>query len=204
MLRFIIAIILGYIFGSVCAAVILTRKYYGSDVRDQGSGNAGTTNVARVFGIKAGLLTLLGDMGKTALSALAGWLLAGPDGLTAACTACILGHCYPVFFEFRGGKGVSVAACIALVFDVRMFLTLLVIFVLLFLLYHRVSLCSITAAAAYPWIHLLFNPGFGLRFRLCCFIGLLVIFLHRENIRRLLRGEEARFQPKSNQEKKLP
>lgn len=190
------AAVLGYLLGSVSVAVLITRRL-GKDVRDAGSGNAGATNVARVYGMKTGLLTLGGDMAKTALSALLGQFLAGPDGLAVACGACLLGHCFPVFFKFRGGKGVSVGACIALVLDWRVFLALAALFFLVFLFSRRVSLCSVCAAAGYPWLYLLFNPGFGFRFWLCCGIGLLVIVLHRSNILRLLKGEEAPFRPGS-------
>jgi len=193
----ILAALLGYIFGSVSIAVLITRAHYGGDVRAHGSGNAGATNVARVFGMQAGVITLLGDMAKTAVSALFGWLLAGADGLALACTACIVGHCFPVFFGFRGGKGVSVGACIALIFDVRMLLVLLVLFVILFLLFRRVSVCSMAAALSYPGLYYLFNPSPDLRFWLCCFIGLLVFFLHRGNLMRLLRGQEPKFRPGS-------
>ncbi len=186
----------GYLLGSVSVAVLLTRRL-GKDVREQGSGNAGATNVARVYGMKTGLLTLLGDMAKTALSALLGWLLAGPDGLAVACTACLLGHCFPLYFKFRGGKGVSVGACIALFLDWRMFLALAALFFLVFLLSRRVSLCSVCAALSYPGLYYLFDPALSLRFWLCCGIGLLVIFLHRGNILRLLKGEEAVFRPGS-------
>lgn len=194
---YILALLLGYLLGSVSIAVLLSRARYGGDVRTQGSGNAGATNVARVFGMKAGLITLLGDMAKTALSALFGWLLAGPDGLALACTACIVGHCFPVFFRFRGGKGVSVGACIALLLDFRMLLILLALFVILFLLFRRVSVCSMAAALSYPGLYYLFNPSLDLRFWLCCFIGALVFFLHRGNLMRLIRGEEPKFRPGS-------
>lgn len=204
MIRLALSALLGYLLGSVSVAVLLSRRHFGGDVRTRGSGNAGATNVARVFGMKAGLLTLLGDMAKTALSALGGWLLAGADGLAVACAACLLGHCFPAYFSFRGGKGVAVAGCIALFLDWRMFLLLLVLFAAVFLLSRRVSLCSVAAAAAYPWLYLLLDPGLSLRFWLCLFIGVLVIVLHRSNIRRLLRGEEAPFRPKSSSEKETP
>ncbi len=194
--RLAASLLAGYLLGSVSVAVLLNRRL-GKDVRDAGSGNAGATNVARVFGMKTGLLTLGGDMAKTALSALLGQLLAGPDGLAIACGACLLGHCFPVFFKFRGGKGVSVGACIALVLDWRMFLALAAVFFLVFLLSRRVSLCSVCAALSYPGLYYLFNPGLSFRFWLCVGIGLLVIFLHRSNIRRLLQGEEAKFRPGS-------
>lgn len=197
MLTYLLPALLGYLFGSVSVAVLLTKKKFGRDVRCSGSGNAGATNVARIYGMRAGLLTLFGDMAKTALSALCGWLLGGADGLAVACAACLVGHCFPVYFAFRGGKGVSVGACIALFLDWRMFVALLLLFALLFVLFRRVSLCSLAAALSYPGLYYLFNPGLGLRFWLCCGIGALVFFLHRSNLRRLLRGEEAKFRPGS-------
>ncbi len=195
-IKFILPALAGYLLGSVSVAVLLSREHYGRDVRELGSGNAGATNAARVYGLKAGLFTLGGDMAKTALSALLGYLLGGEDGLAIACGACLLGHCFPVYFRFRGGKGVSVGACIALLLDWRMFLALVVLFALVYLLSRRVSLCSVVAALSYAGLYYLFNPALSFRFWLCCGCGLLVLFLHRGNIRRLLRGEKAEFRPK--------
>lgn len=197
MIKYILIAIIGYLLGSISVAVMLTKGKYGSDIRNQGSGNAGATNVARVFGMRAGLITLLGDMAKTALSGLAGVLIAGETGLAVACGACLIGHCWPVWFGFRGGKGVSVSGCIALLLDWRLFLILVAWFFLMFLLSHRVSVCSVTAALVYPIAYWLLNPGFSAGLVVCCMITVVVIFLHRGNIRRLLRGEEARFHPKS-------
>lgn len=195
-MRYIISGIIGYLLGSVSVAVLLTKKRYGGDVRGQGSGNAGATNVARVFGMKAGLITLAGDMCKTALSGLCGWLLAGENGLAVACALCLVGHCWPLYFGFKGGKGVSVSACIGLLLDWRLFLIALVCFALVFLISRRVSLCSITCAVLYPIAYWLLNHRTDPAFWVCCMITAVVIFLHRSNIKRLLKGEEAEFRPK--------
>ena len=132
-------------------------------------------------------------MAKTAAAALIGVLLAGSTGLAVACAAALTGHCFPIYYRFRGGKGVSASACIALLLDWRFFLLLLALFVIVFLLGRRVSLCSISAAAAFPWLYLLLNQGWSPALLLCLYVMVLVIWLHRPNIQRLLRGEEKPF-----------
>lgn len=199
--KYALIVVVGYLLGSVSSAIIYIRKKYHVDVREEGSGNAGATNVARTHGVQAGLITLGLDMVKTALSALFGYWLAGSTGVAVACAAAITGHCWPVYFGFRGGKGVSVAACIALLLDWRMFLILFAVFAVVFLLTRRISACSISCAAVYPIVYWLLHPGFGLEHILCLFICVLVIFLHRSNIRRLLKGEEAEFRPKPRERK---
>lgn len=197
MLNYVFCLLAGYLCGSVSVAVLMTKWKYGADVRTAGSGNAGATNVARVFGMKAGLLTLAGDMLKTAVAGALGWLLMGYSGLALACLGTLLGHCWPLYFQFKGGKGVSVGACIALLLDWRFFLLLLAWFFLWFFISRRVSVCSLLCATVYPWAFYLFHPCFDLPFVICCLIGVLVIYLHQANIGRLLRGEEAPFKPKS-------
>ena len=199
MLKYVFCALIGYLCGSVSVAVLMTRKKYGRDVRTAGSGNAGATNVARVFGMSAGLMTLGGDMLKTAVSGLAGYLLCGYHGLAVACLGCLLGHCWPLYFHFKGGKGVSVSACIALLLDWRFFLVLLLWFFLMFAISKRVSFCSLMCAVVFPWAFYLFHGAFDLPFWICCIIAVIVFYLHRANIGRLLRGEEAKFKPKSAQ-----
>lgn len=191
--KYLLVVVAGYLLGSVSSAIIYIKKKYHVDVREEGSGNAGATNVARTHGLQAGLITLGFDMVKTALSALIGWWLLGETGVAVGCAAALTGHCWPIYFNFRGGKGVSVSACIALLLDWRFFLILLVLFFATFFLSKRVSVCSITAAAAYPWIYLLLHPGMSPAFYLCLYIMVLVIVFHRSNIRRLIRGEEPEF-----------
>ena len=188
-----LSLLLGYLLGSLMIGVILTKCFFGGDVRGQGSGNAGATNVARVFGWKAGLLTLLGDAVKTAAAMLLGRLLAGMAGETAAAFGCLLGHCFPLFFQFRGGKAVSVSAAIGFVFSRKLFLMLLVAFFLMFLLTRRVSVCSMSAAVVFP-LGLMSIGGFPwYAVALGFFITAFVIFMHRSNIRRLLNGTEPEF-----------
>lgn len=194
-LKYILAAVAGYLLGSLSFSLLLTRLKYGKDIRECGSGNAGATNTARVFGMGAGLLTLVGDMAKTAAAGLLGRLLGGDLGLSIALAACLLGHCFPVYHGFRGGKGVSVSGCIALMLDWRMFLIILGVFLLAAVLSGRVSLGSVTAALAFPWAYLIPGHGFDSGFWLCCLVMVLVIFLHRANIGRLIRGTEPKFKP---------
>ena len=194
--------LIGYLLGSVSISVILSTYVMHTDVRKHGSGNAGATNIARVFGLRAGVLTLLGDMLKTVAAGLIGQLLAGRLGLVIGCAGCVIGHSWPVFFKFRGGKGVAVSACIGLLLDWRFFLLLAVVFFTVFFLTKRVSACSVVSALAYPVIYWLLHPVFGAEHCLCIFICVLVVFLHRGNLRRLLRGEEAKFRFKSEKEAK--
>jgi glycerol-3-phosphate acyltransferase PlsY len=192
-LIYAVIVIAGYLLGSLNVAIVYIQKKYHVDVRTEGSGNAGATNVARTHGLGAGLLTLGSDMAKTAAAALIGWKLAGDTGLAVACAAALTGHCFPIYYRFKGGKGVSASACIALLLDWRFFLLLLALFVVVFLLGRRVSLCSVSAAAAFPWLYLLLNPGWSPALLVCLYVMVLVIVMHRANIGRLLRGEEKKF-----------
>ena len=189
----LISLVGGYLLGSVSAAVMLTRHLRLGDVRKQGSGNAGATNVARVYGIWVGLLTLLGDGIKTALAMWLGRLLAGEPGAIIAAFGCLMGHCFPLYFGFKGGKAVSVSGAIGLFLDWRFFLILVAVFLLTALLTKRVSVGSMAAAVAYP-LGMLALGGFPwYTLVLGVFITLFVIFMHRENVKRLLKGTEPAF-----------
>ena len=194
-MKMALSALIGYLLGSVSSSIILSRAKYYVDIRRRGSGNAGAANMARVHGMAAGLATLGGDMAKTALSALFGWLLAGQNGLLLACAAALIGHCWPVYYHFRGGKGVSVSACIALLLDWRFFAVLLVLFGLFFLIGRRVSLCSVLLALVYPLVFWLLGNGWGPGMALCCLVTVVVVFCHRSNIARILKGEEPPFRP---------
>jgi glycerol-3-phosphate acyltransferase PlsY len=191
--RILLSLVGGYLLGSISVAIVLTRRK-GGDVRDKGSGNAGATNVARVYGIWVGLATLVGDGVKTAVAMLVlGRLLAGDQGMVAAAFGCLLGHCFPLYFGFRGGKAVSVGAAIGLCLDWRLFLILLGVFLILAFSTKRVSVGSMAAAVAFPIGQLILGgfPWYSLA--LGCFITVFVIFMHRENVKRLLHGKEPEF-----------
>ena len=191
-IKYALSLIIGYLFGSVCVAVLFTRYKYREDVRDNGSGNAGATNVARVYGFRAGIITFLGDALKTVLGAGIGWLLAGEMGLVLGTAGAIVGHCFPIFFGFRGGKGVSVGAALALIADPLGGIMSLTVFAILAFSTRIVSLSSMIASALFPVFCLILGVS-GPRLTLGIFGAALVVFMHRSNIRRLIRGEEKKF-----------
>ena len=191
-----LAVVAGYLIGSISCSVLLTKLHYKTDVRTQGSGNAGATNVARVFGMKAGVLTLLGDVLKTVISMLIGKLLGGDLGLALAGGACLFGHAWPIYFKFKGGKGISVGAGLALMVDWKILLIIFAVFAVVFAITHIVSAASVCAAASI--VPAVFIVGAALpQTVMICIAGPLVIWLHRSNIVRLMKGEEKKFVPKS-------
>lgn len=184
-----------YLLGSISSSVVLSKLVFRADVRAKGSGNAGATNVARNFGMWAGITTLLCDMLKTALAMGIGVWLGGETGKAVAGIACLLGHSFPVFFGFKGGKGISVGAVVAMFVGWQHFAFVLGLFILGMLLTRIVSVGSIMAAAGLPVAVRLF--GGSRQDAVLSLLGaVLVIWLHRENLGRLFRGEEKKFQPK--------
>ena len=191
-LSYLFVIIVGYLLGSLSVSVILSRRLLGSDVRSHGSGNAGATNMARVYGMKAGVMTLVGDMLKALIAMWFGNLLLGDNGLAAAGIACIVGHCFPVFHNFKGGKGISVGAAIGLAIDWRVFLFIVVVFFIAALLTKKVSFGSLCASVSIIIACLLFHVSTP-KLILAAFAMVLAIYQHRANIQRLRDGTEADF-----------
>ncbi len=189
----IILTILSYLLGSIPAG-FLVGSSAGVDVRNSGSGNIGATNVARTLGWKKGLVTLFADVAKGFLPVFAAHLLdLGSAAAAAAGLAAFAGHLYPVFLRFKGGKGVATAAGVYLAAMPLGLLVVLGVFVLAMLAGRRVSLASMAAGVAAPvvaWV--LSYPGEVAWVSLV--IGILVVIRHRENIRRLMAGEEPRFE----------
>lgn len=195
-LLLLIAAIGGYFLGSISMAVILTKIRYSGDVRQEGSGNAGATNVARVFGMRAGLFTLVGDMIKTFAAAGFGYLLAGTNGMVAGLFGAVIGHCFPVYFGFKGGKGISVSLAIALCLDWQMTIISLSLFIIIVLITRYVSLGSLIAVASVPIVYFCFN-GFKMpQALLVILVPILVWYMHRGNIKKLISGTESKFVPK--------
>ncbi len=187
------ASIIAYLIGSISSAVIVTRVFEKKDVRSMGSGNAGATNVTRVFGWGAGIATFVLDIIKTIVAMLLGRLIGGEVGYMAAGTACLVGHCFPLWFGFRGGKGITVGATIGFMLSPWMFLMLLAVFAVVVAITRRVSAASICCAVAFPITEYIVGEREPYRLALGVFIMVLVIFMHRANIKRLINGTEPKF-----------
>lgn len=190
--------VLPYLLGSLNAAIIVSRYKYHDDIRNHGSGNAGLTNMARVFGKKGALFTLLGDIAKQFLSVLIGIILCGEWGAYVAGVFCMFGHIFPLYYHFRGGKGVLTAATMILMIDWQVFLITFALFLLTVLITRYVSLGSIIGGFALPGVVYSSAVLRGTMPSLpaiifSIFIGLLLIFMHRSNIRRLFNGTENKF-----------
>lgn len=187
--------VLDYLLGGINGAILLSKLVEKDDVRRHGSGNAGFTNFFRNYGKRTSLLVILIDAAKAAVSCLlGGWLLGKyglqTEGMLLGGLAATLGHDFPVFLGFRGGKGIVCGFATALVTDWRVGLILLAVFALVYFLTHYVSLASVLCALGFFVSFWLFYPGRPFVLILSGCLSALAIFLHRENIGRLVRGQE--------------
>lgn len=204
----LICLAIGYVCGLFQTSYIIGR-FYKTDIREHGSGNAGTTNALRTFGKKAGAMTLLGDCLKCVAAILLVKLFLGkaygdilPLLTVYAAAGCILGHNFPFYLNFRGGKGIAASVGFILAFDWRIFLICAVLFFTLFFTTHYVSVCSLSAylAAFLAMIFLGQKGAYGMdpahMTEMYVVMGLmtaLAFFRHRANVVRLLNGTENRI-----------
>lgn len=195
--------LMGYFIGSIDFAILISKIFYGRDIRDYGSSNAGTTNVWRTFGKMPAVLTFLGDFIKgivpivfcdfmflVLLEAKAPIYSSVLIGVSA-----LIGHVFPIFYKFKGGKGVAVSAGVLLTLDWTVFLLVVFVFCIVFLISKIVSLSSIFASMSYPIFvflkYLIFGSSvweFIVRIVAAIFICFMVVFMHRSNIKRLIDG----------------
>lgn len=194
-LKIIAVLVIGYLLGSVSVAVLLSKYVFKSDVRNSGSKNAGTTNMARVYGMSAGLLTLAGDVLKTVVSMLIGKALLGEMGFALSAMACIAGHCWPLFFNFKGGKGVAVCGGIAIMLGWKYVVSLIGLFFVIAVVTRYVSLGSLIAVAMLIPALFIFNDYGIWMYIMAIFMIVCVWYMHRGNIKRLLNGTESKFVP---------
>ncbi len=190
----VILIFISYLLGSVPTGVIIAKLAKGTDPRRSGSGNIGATNVARTLGRGAGVATLLGDMLKGAIPVFYAMHYAslGVVVVSLAALAAVLGHLFPVYLGFKGGKGVATACGVFLVLSPLATLICAVVFALIVLVTRYVSLGSMYSAITMP-LALALLPG-KLEFAPVSFlIALLIVFRHRANIKRLKEGTENRL-----------
>lgn len=218
-LAILITAVISYLVGSMNWAIILTRLFYRQDIRQEGSGNAGATNVLRSHGVLPAICTLVGDVGKGVLATLAGgWIMAAIQlahveepmltqeslvfvGQYIAGVFVVIGHLFPVFHGFHGGKGVAAAAGLLFVLDWRMALMCLGLFVITVAVSRMVSLGSVLAMSYVPVLTFVLRrwaDDLPLESAVFCtvlagIVALIVIFKHGSNMRRIAAGTESRI-----------
>lgn len=206
---FILSAIVAYLIGSISFSIIITKLFLKTDVRSHGSGNAGTTNVLRTAGKLPAILTLILDFLKAVAAVGIARLLMNifnSNGnqlliLTVSFVAgifCILGHIYPLYFDFRGGKGALTAVALVAIIDWRIFLVEVFIFILIIIITKYVSAGTVIAAIAYPITTFSLLTFFKVDNALldalfALFIAAIVIYKHKANIKRLLNGTESKI-----------
>lgn len=219
--------VIAYLIGSLNPAILITRAFTGKDIRTMGSGNAGFTNVLRSVGKWPAILTIASDYLKGIVAVLIGWWIFSAMVVTndvspieyvkygryLAGVFVIIGHSFPIYFGFKGGKGVVTANALMLVVDFRVFLLVIGTFLLIFFCTKLISLGSTVCAALFPVYTCLvtyffdYLPSLGttdeIRFRFvlistgCALVvGLMVIIMHKENLKRLFNGEEKKIKAK--------
>ena len=228
--------ILSYCLGSVNFAILITKKISGDDIRSKGSKNAGMTNVMRTVGMKPGIITLVGDMVKAVVAVCLGRFIlplilnAFNDGIVSWYSPysapiifafmcgffVVFGHIFPIFFSFKGGKGIVTIISALLVINWRLFFIMLAIWLVIFLASRIISLGSVIATSLYPFVTFFtfdflsaqdipnietLTAPFGMSFRwfetiVGGVMAFMVVFMHHANIKRLLKGEEKRLSVK--------
>ena len=197
MLSYILIIILAYLLGNISTSYIIAKKMIGVDIRTQGSGNAGSTNVLRTLGKKAGAITFAGDFLKGFIAVLIAELIAKTSGIDVAIAGylgvigVVSGHNWPAFLGFRGGKGVATSLGSMIAVNPIMALSCFGIFLVIVAITKYVSLGAIVGISCSPIMMIVFKNNKGLIATL--FLTISVIYTHRENIRRLLNGTERKL-----------
>lgn len=190
-----LAAVSSYLLGNLNGAVIASSLIAHDDVRSHGSGNAGLTNFIRNYGAKSALLVIAIDVGKGVLACFAsGMLLAGyghyTEGVALGALFVILGHDFPAFLNFKGGKGILTGVTVAIMMDWRIGLFVFGIFLVAYFLTQYVSLGSVLSSGSFGFIYAFFHWGSWFPVCVGFFLSGLIVWMHRTNIQRLLKGEE--------------
>lgn len=192
MMKLFIIAVVSYLCGSFSSSVVVSKVFLRKDLREYGSGNAGLTNSYRLMGGKLTLFVLIGDVLKAVIGVSTGGWLMGPLGRLIAGAFVMVGHMFPVFFGFRGGKGVLTGATMLVLFDWRVFLIAFALFALSVAITRWVSLGSILGALSFPITTFIFYHDVTMTV-LAALMGGAVIVAHHGNIGRILSGTERRF-----------
>ena len=191
MFKVIFCIIISYLLGNISGGMIFGKLLFNKDIRDYGSKNAGTTNALRVFGIKAGALTFIVDVLKSLLACFIGMKLLGFSGILLAGIFVVIGHNWPIFLNFKGGKGIASSFGFIMFLDYKIAIVAIIIFIIIVILTKYISLGSmLTTTLVLPISYIFF--GYRNIYVLLTFLFLasLSIFRHNSNIIRLINGDE--------------
>ncbi len=189
-----------YLLGSINTAMVVSKVMYHDDIRKYGSGNAGFTNVMRTYGKKAAFITFAGDILKTVAAILIGWCTLGYLTAYIAGFACFLGHIFPVYYRFRGGKGILCLTAVLLMLDWRIFLILLVIFAILVLSTKYISLGSVICSMLFPLLlNRMNNTPIHMIELIALAMAVVVVIKHWSNLQRLFSGTESKFSFKKSE-----
>ncbi len=210
-----LCIVIPYLLGSVNFGVIISNKEYNDDIRNYGSGNAGATNMLRTYGVKAAVLTMAGDMLKAVVAVGLGYLIVGVNaqvtdangmsyrmvdqfGAAIAGLFVMLGHMFPIFFKFKGGKGVATSGMVILMISPITCLVCLVVFLIIVIGTRYVSLGSVMGLSLFPiilnaWSHAYDPPRNPTACMISVVMAVIVVFMHRENLKRLWNGTERKI-----------
>lgn len=197
LLRLLLTAAVSYCCGNLNGAIIVSRAKYKTDVRDQGSGNAGLTNFYRVYGPAKMTLVILIDISKAIVAVLTGGMLLHEFGIDKigqlfALLFVIAGHMFPVTFDFRGGKGVLATLGALFVIDWRIGSAMLLLMILIVAVTRYISLASVLMSVLLPILLWIFTHDLSAMLLACC-CSVLIIYMHRSNIKRLLQGTESKF-----------
>lgn len=212
LLLILVYVFIPYLLGSVNTAIIVSGVMYHDDIRKHGSGNAGFTNIMRTYGKKAAIITFVGDILKTVVSVIIGWCVFGYLTAYIAAFACFIGHIFPVFYKFRGGKGVLCLTATILMLDWRIFLFLLVVFVICVAITKYISFGSVLCAMLFPIVlnalnkigldigtySESFSGTFGFTQLIAICMAVIIVIKHKENLKRIFNGTESKFKFKKS------
>lgn len=188
-MEYILIAVIAYLIGSLNFAIVLSKTVLKKDIREFGSKNAGTTNAFRMMGAKLGTTVLLGDVLKAFLAVSIGYKLGYDEGKLIAGVFVIIGHIYPIYFKFRGGKGVATSAGMLLAFDLHMFAMFISVFLVVLFISKFVSLASMCAGISLPvGMYMYYQEAFFVLVGILISLGL--VYMHRANIVRILNHEE--------------
>ena len=189
----ILCALIGYLFGCIPMGVMISKFYADTDIRKTGSGNSGTTNVLRTLGWLPSILTLAGDCVKGILGAYIGKTLGGETGMLLGGLFAVLGHDFPVFMGFKGGKGIATSLGVTIIIAPAVAPWLVITVIGIVALIRMMSVGSLAASAAYPilfWFLMPENANRPMTMAFAVIMAILSFYCHRANIMRLIRGEE--------------